>query len=405
MPLHDVGYRAWTGRRVGSAATIAVIAWTGIKLAWTSRWLRRLVFFAWSPALVFATSFFAFEQAIDEGRLANMREAARAGRNLDGVGMLGTVLTDTLAGPRPASVTGRAGRGAKNDPQGEIAATRRTVWSRLLLAFMRVPQAVLLTVVIGLVAPTLISRDLRAKAWLVYFTRPVGKLEYLLGKAAILAALVAAITVLPALILWFMGVLVSPSVWVAVDTWDLPLKAVAASVALAVPTVLLALAYSSLTAESRIASFAWFATWAACWIAHSSLATADAIAAVRAADGGPASAVDREAVGRRPGAWGEDPFADVDEAPPAAARPQPDAQVTAGVSRRFRWLAKAAGMDMSIDRWAWLSPYHALGMVQAWIFGMETRPQAILPSLVSLAVLSAVSIAVLLNRIDSPTRV
>jgi ABC-2 type transport system permease protein len=408
MPLHDVGYRAWTGRRLGSAATIAVIAWTGIKLAWTSRWLRRLVFFAWSPALVFATSFFAFEQAIDEGRLANMREAARAGRNLDGVGMLGTVLADTLSGQRAANVTGRAtrsGRPGKADPLAEIAATRRTVWSRLMLAFMRVPQAVLLAVVIGLVAPTLVSRDLRAKAWLVYFTRPVGRMEYLLGKAAILAVLVGAITVLPALVLWFIGVLVSPSIWVAVDTWDLPLKAVAASVALAVPTVLLALAYSSMTAESRIASFAWFATWAACWIAHSSLATADAIAAVRAADGGAAPTVgDRAALERRPGAWGEDPFEDVDEAAPATARQPPDTQVTMGVPRRFRWLVKAAGMDTSIDRWAWLSPYHALGVVQAWIFGMETRPQAVLPSLVSLAVLGAVSIAVLLNRIDAPTR-
>jgi ABC-2 type transport system permease protein len=405
MPLHDVGYRPWTGHRVGPAATVAVIAWTGIKLAWTSRWLRRLVFFAWSPALVFATSFFAFEQAIDEGRFANMREAARAGRNLDGVGMLGTVLTDTLAGQRPPLATGRSSRAGKADPQAEIAATRRTVWSRLLLAFMRVPQAVLLAVVIGLVAPTLVSRDLRAKAWLVYFTRPVGRLEYLLGKAAILAALVAIVTVLPAVILWFLGVLVSPSVWVAVDTWDLPLKAVVASVALALPTVLLALAYSSVTAESRIASFAWFATWAACWIAHSSLTTADAIAAVRVADSaGAAADGPRGNLDRRPGSWGENPFADVDETPPDAAQRAPDAQVAVGVPRRFRWLAKAAGMDASIDRWAWLSPYHALGVVQAWIFGMETRPRAVLPSLVSLAVLSVASIAVLLNRIDAPTR-
>ena len=54
MPLHDVGYRPWQGRRSGSLAAILVIASTGIKLAWTSRWLRRAVFFAWSPALVFA---------------------------------------------------------------------------------------------------------------------------------------------------------------------------------------------------------------------------------------------------------------------------------------------------------------------------------------------------------------
>ena len=82
-------------------------------------------------------------------------------------------------------------RASPIDPKIDVADTRRVVWSRLLVAFMRVPQAVLLAVVIGLVAPTLVSRDLRAKAWLVYFTRPVGRLEYILGKGAILAVLVA----------------------------------------------------------------------------------------------------------------------------------------------------------------------------------------------------------------------
>jgi hypothetical protein len=408
MPLHDVGYRPWQGERLGSGSAIGVIALTGIKLAWTSRWLRRMVFFAWSPALVFAMSFFAFEQAIDEGRLANMRDAARAGRNLDGVGMLGTVLADTL-GRTPGHAAGtRAVRregGPPEDPKVDVAETRRVVWSRLLLAFMRVPQALLLAGVIGLVAPSLVSRDLRAKAWLVYFTRPVGRVEYILGKAAILGVLVAAITVLPALALWLMGVLVSPSVWVAVDTWDLPLKAVAASVVLAVPTVLLALAYSSATAESRIASFAWFATWAACWIAHSTLTTADMVAAARQAETTVAAGSgQREG---RTGSWVEDPFGDMEEDASRVERRSSSSARSSGngLPRRFRWLAKAAGMDPSIDRWAWLSPYHALGVMQAWIFGIETRPQAVVPSLVSLAIVSLVALIVLLNRIDAPTRV
>ena len=408
MPLHDVGYRPWQGERLGSGSAIGVIALTGIKLAWTSRWLRRMVFFAWSPALVFAMSFFAFEQAIDEGRLANMRDAARAGRNLDGVGMLGTVLADTLgrtpghaAGTRPVRREGEP----PVDPKVDVAETRRVVWSRLLLAFMRVPQAVLLAGVIGLVAPALVSRDLRAKAWLVYFTRPVGRFEYILGKAAILGVLVAAITVLPALALWLMGVLVSPSVWVAVDTWDLPLKAVAASVVLAVPTVLLALAYSSATAESRIASFAWFATWAACWIAHSTLTTADMVAAARQAEA-TSSVVSGQREGRN-GSWGEDPFGDLEEGASGMERRSPKSARSSGdgMQRRFRWLAKAAGMDPSIDRWAWLSPYHALGVIQAWIFGIETRPQAVVPSLLSLAIVVLVAAIVLVNRIDAPTRV
>ena len=62
-------------------------------------------------------------------------------------------------------------------------------------------------------------------------------------------------------------------------------------------------------------------------------------------------------------------------------------------------------MDPAIDRWAWLSPYHALGVVQAWIFGTETRLQAVVPSLISLAVVSIGAVIVLFNRIDAPTRV
>jgi hypothetical protein len=46
-----------------------------------------------------------------------------------------------------------------------------------------------------------------------------------------------------------------------------------------------------------------------------------------------------------------------------------------------------------------------LGVMQAWIFGIETRPQAVVPSLVSLAIVSLVAVIVLLNRIDAPTRV
>ncbi len=375
MPLHDVGYRGWTGRRRGAGHAIGVIMTTGIRLAWTSRWLRRALLFAWSPALFFAASFFAFEQAIDEGRLSSMREGARMGRNLDGVGMLGTVLAETLGR--------QSGADAPKTEEEEISQTRRLVWSRLLLAFVRAPQAVLLAVVVGLVAPALISRDLRAKAWLVYFTRPVSRLEYILGKGLVLAVIIAGITMLPGLALWLMGVLVSPSVWAAVATWDLPLKVIASSIVLMVPTALLALAYSSLTAESRIASFAWFATWAACWIAHSSLTTADMMAAAN----DPAAQMDRETTGSL---WG-----DVDAALGGADRPPP---------RKVRWFAKAAGLDPTIDPWAWISPYHSLGVMQGWIFGIERRPQAILPPLIALVTISFVSIVILWRRVDAPAR-
>ena len=84
MPLHDVGYRPWQGRRSGSLAAILVIAMTGIKLAWTSRWLRRAVFFAVSPAVVRAGGFFAFYQAVDAGRTGATRGMDAVGRPRSG---------------------------------------------------------------------------------------------------------------------------------------------------------------------------------------------------------------------------------------------------------------------------------------------------------------------------------
>jgi len=414
MPLHDVGYRPWQGRRSGSLAAILVIASTGIQLAWTSRWLRRAVFFAWSPALVFAGSFFVFEQAIDEGRLGSIQDRARVGRNVDGVGILGRVIADSL-GQSDAPPPDR-----HETPEEETDRTRRAVWSRLMLAFMRSPQAILLAIVVGLVAPALVSRDLRAKAWLIYFTRPVGKFEYVTGKLLILGLLVASITMLPALALWMMGVAVSPSIWVAVTTWDLPVRIIVAILALAIPTVFMALAYSSLTAESRIASFAWFATWAACWIAHASLTTADMMQLAHedtlmsenaqtadssnAADGGfsgedaPRRSRRSNVRSRAPGGTIGENLADLLE----GRRPRNEPPLNV---RQFRWLSRATGLDDTIDRWAWISPYHSLGVIQAWVFGIERRWQAIFPPLLSLGLVSIVSALVLWWRVDAPARV
>lgn len=360
MPLHDVGYRAWRGSLRGHGGAAAVIAATGIRLAWKSPWLRRVALFACTPALLFGLAFFAFEQAVDEARGPARQAAAR--RSIEGFDPLRVVVGVS------------ASRLADMDT-AEIAATRRVVWSRLLLAFMRAPQAVLLAVVVGLVAPPLISRDMRARAWLVHFTRPVAAWEYVLGKAVVMSVVVAAITLVPALGLWFVGVLVSPSVSVAIATWDLPLRIVAATVVLAVPTVLLALAYSSLTAETRIATFAWFATWVACWIAHSALVGADVAAAAAAPD------------------------------VRVAAAPADIAQRHAsGPARRMRWLARAAGLDSEIDRWSWLSLYHALGVAQAWVFGIERRPGAVVPPMAALAAVSVLSAIVVVTRVTAPLR-
>ena len=145
---------------------------------------------------------------------------------------------------------------------GDDEKTRNIVWSWLLMTFFRYPQALLILFLIGTIAPALISRDLRSRAFLLYFSRPIGKFEYIFGKLCIPMAFIMFVTTLPALALYVFAVMVSPDLSVIWSTWDIPFRIVGATIALVIPTASLALMLSSLTQESRFASFAWFAIWA-----------------------------------------------------------------------------------------------------------------------------------------------
>ncbi len=62
MPIHDLGYRGWTGSRTPPVTRFLAITETGIALAWRNAWVRRLVLVAWLPALYFAIGFMLLEQ-------------------------------------------------------------------------------------------------------------------------------------------------------------------------------------------------------------------------------------------------------------------------------------------------------------------------------------------------------
>ncbi len=234
MPIHDLGYRPWQGRLRNQLVRWWAIAETGVRLAWQNRWLRLQLVFAWMPALYWGVAFFIYEQW-----LAN--PSAR-----------GFVVDQFI-------------------PEMPLDGGRHAVWAWLLMTFFRYPQAVLMLLVVGLVAPPLIAQDVRSRAFLLYFSRPITRIGYLTGKLATVWAYVLMITTVPALGLYVFAVLLSPESDVVLQTWDLPLRILGATAVLAIPTTTLALAYSSLTSESRHAVFAWFATWIVGWVSYSFL--------------------------------------------------------------------------------------------------------------------------------------
>ena len=101
---------------------------------------------------------------------------------------------------------------------------RPTLWAWILFTFFIIPQAFSVVVVIGMVAPKLISRDMKNRAFLLYYSRPIKPWQYLLGKCGIVWIFLAGLTTIPALILYCMGVALSPSMSVVLVTWDLPLR-------------------------------------------------------------------------------------------------------------------------------------------------------------------------------------
>jgi len=245
MPIHSLGYRSWEGPLSSENSRWTVIAAIGIRRAWQSMWLRRIVFFAWVPGVIMAMMIYLFEQAIAKG---NPSAFAYSG------------LIDMFLG-RIDSESLRRSVASSTQMSQDLVAYRHQFWCSLLQALYQRSQVIVLILVVGITAPPLISQDMRSRAFLLYFSRPISRTQYILGKAATIACYVLVISFLPGMTLYVAGVLLSPDISIVLDTWDIPLRVVGATITMVVPTTCLGLMLSSLTTETRFASFAWFSVW------------------------------------------------------------------------------------------------------------------------------------------------
>jgi|GEM_PF-180748 len=289
MPLHDVGYRRWNGSARGFGGRWWAITNKGFEIALRSYIVRRMIFLAWLPALYFGAGFFLFEKFVETN--TTLKQVQAANDIVEGVvegfekglGEKGIDIELTARTPQALQerrdqarqavnrswlggiIRSLGGDGSQNVLDAltnpDEGQRRKTVWSWMILQFIRVPQGLALLLLVGWVAPPLIAKDLRTKAFLLYFSRPLSKLSYILGKLMILVVLAGFITTLPACLLYFVGIGLSPNLDSLFQTWDLPFRIVLVSMVHIIPACLLALMFSSLTTESRYAMFSWYATW------------------------------------------------------------------------------------------------------------------------------------------------
>lgn len=329
MPIHDLGYRSLGDHPRNLSFRWLIIAAEGMRLAWKNVWVKRLTYLVFVPILVAGIVLFVFELSV--GQNANPRAANRAITDL--VAFLGM----------PASL--------QLEVQRDPSAGRYYVWTYLLLQFLHTFQTFHLTLLIGVVAPPLISQDLLRKTFVLYFSRPIRRVDYLLGKASVLWGYGLILTTLPALLLFTVGVCLSPSLSVLQDVWQLPFRILLSSALVLVPTVLVALMFSSFTTSSRYASFAWFALWIVGYMSY---------------------------------------------------RIMHGMQVQRGI-REGRHQDPVSAWNQDDSLYYMLSPHTTLGRVQEWALGVRPLAEA-KPAIFLVGAITVVAFFVLYRRIHSPMR-
>ena len=364
MPIHNLGYRPWKEKLTRPSSRWRNISASGVRLAQKSLWVKRAVFAAWLPVLYWGLGFFVIGQAM-EGKLQLNDGGNRpvVQKAFDAVEKqlkkVNPMLVPTANRLAVASILRRQFRKVPKVEQlasalesGDEMLARNRIWCWLLMTFLRYPQGILILFLIGTIAPALIARDIRSKAFLLYFSRPIGKLDYLLGKFFIPATFIMLVTTLPAMALYMFGILMSPDLSVFWSTWDVPVRILIGSAFLILPTVSLALMFSSLTQETRFASFGWFAFFT---LGH--------------------------------GAWWAIVFST------AIKKGMVNSQDLPMVME-----------EPEVKRWGLLSLYNNIGEAQSWVFGFSSW-QEVMPSMIVLLAITVVSLSITYRQISSPLRV
>ncbi|MFO0907526.1 MAG: ABC transporter permease subunit [Isosphaeraceae bacterium] len=229
MPIFDQGYQHWQGRLSGHAWRWLAVTRHGIRQQAGRRWWTKwLIAAAFVPALmlvVFLVIWGLLEQQSP---------------------LIAPILPILSALPKEILSETKSYRGA--------------IWISAFDLFFQFETffAMLLVLAVG---PDLVSQDLRFNALPLYFSRPVRRFDYFLGKLGVIAVFLGAIALGPALAAYALGLAFSLDLSVLRDTWRLLLGSVLFGVVMTVSAGTLMLAISSLSRNSRLVGAAWIGLW------------------------------------------------------------------------------------------------------------------------------------------------
>jgi ABC-2 type transport system permease protein len=229
MPIFDQGYQHWSGHLSGHAWRWFAITRRGVRTALRSRLVRLALIIAWLPAVVLAFALCLWGLVERQSALI---ESVKP--------MLTSLLgRPILAGPREYRVE---------------------IWT-LCFHYFLAWELWFSMVLVLLVGPNLISQDLRYNALPLYFSRPLRRIDYFVGKLGVIASLLGAVIVVPSIIAYLLGLLFSLDITIVRDTWRILLASVCYGMVIAISAGTFMLALSSLSRNSRYVALFWMCIW------------------------------------------------------------------------------------------------------------------------------------------------
>src|SRR5262249_2935161 len=116
-------------------------------------------------------------------------------------------------------------------------------------------------ILVLLVGPNLISRDLRFNAIPLYLSRPLRRIDYFVGKLGVIAWFLGAVAVVPAVFAYVLGVIFSLDAGVLGDPLQLLLAILGSGALITLSAGTLMLALSSLSRRSLYVGAMWVGVW------------------------------------------------------------------------------------------------------------------------------------------------
>jgi ABC-2 type transport system permease protein len=229
MPIFDQGYQHWSGELSGHAWRWLAITRHGVRTGMKNRVLRYVLFLAWMPAMALAGILCVWGMAEHQS---------------------------TLIAPVMQALAGLLQPQLVADPHAYRVDVWKIAYSWFLWTELRFSMVLIL-----LVGPSLISQDLRFNALPLYFSRPLRRIDYFLGKLGVIMAFLAMVVILPSIAAYVLGLAFSLDLSIIPDTFRILLSSILYGMIIALSAGTFILALSTFSRNSRYIALLWLGIW------------------------------------------------------------------------------------------------------------------------------------------------